>query len=77
MRELKNVMERFALMDGRLEFGALSRNSEPTRSPSSANDLARLDEAAVGASERKVIYELLLQKLIDSEAPSRPATEKR
>jgi len=77
VRELKNVMERFALMDGRLEFGALSRNLETPKSPADAGDLARLDEAAVGASERKVIYEMLLQKLIDSESSSRRSTEKR
>jgi len=62
VRELRNVIERYVLMGG-LQFFAAARPLAP-KVTADANSLKQFDESAVAESERKMIYEFLLHKLV-------------
>jgi len=70
VRELRNVIERFVLMEGCLEFaGTAQPVSESVARPvAGANGLKQLEGSTINVTERKMIYEFLLQKLLHCDA---------
>ena len=72
VRELRNVIERFVLMDGQIEFVAPARCLENGSQGTFVLPGDQKADLSVDSNERKMIYELLLKKLLASETLSRP-----
>jgi len=64
VRELRNVIERFVVMDGQLQFFSSSHsNFAPTVS---ATPLSNKPNIAIDANERRMPYKEILKELLDS-----------
>ncbi len=62
VRELRNVMERFVLMGGQIEFISAAREDDEIAPPPPAE----LPTSAIDNDERKMIYSMLLKEILDS-----------
>ena len=68
VRELRNVMERLVLMGGHLEFVAPGRQVNWQPEPALSAPECSQSTPAVEGSERKMLYDVLLQRLLEEDA---------
>jgi two-component system, NtrC family, response regulator AtoC len=66
VRELRNVIERFVLMDGQLEFCTSSNSATMPAVPASPAPQSNKPQTAIDANERRMLYTEILRELLDS-----------
>jgi two-component system nitrogen regulation response regulator NtrX len=73
VRELRNVMERFVLTDGQLEFFSAGHSDLHAAVTDTPAEQSPKVPAAIDADERKMIYSVLLKELLNSGVTLHPA----